>query len=197
MVWFIQTWNKQVNKRITVFQYEILPYSPLPFPLINHFNQIKCHIVFRLVFFVLLFQNVSVNILVKHSPRGNSKQTILVFSQKCLLLTNHLLTSVHNQILTDLNLHFPRSTVFKQKSVQPWTAAALQPLEEWDLFPLFLTFSTKKSPVLSSMHQTWVLPAWKFIFIGQCKDWPAECSQSLLEVLETSWTFLNHVAYLT
>lgn len=84
---------KQTGKqRRTVFQYEILPYSPLPFPLINHFNQIKCQVVFRLVLFVLLFQNISVNILVKHSPLGNSKQTILAFSQKCLLLTNHLLT---------------------------------------------------------------------------------------------------------
>lgn len=114
MIWFIQT-GKQ---RRTVFQYEILPYFPLPFPLINHFNQIKCHIVFRLVFFVLLFQNGSVNILVKHSPWGNSKQTILASSQKCLLLTNNLLTLVHNQILTDLNLHFSRSTVFK-----PWTGS--------------------------------------------------------------------------
>lgn len=122
--WFDLFRLKQTGKeRRTVFQYEVLPYSPLPFPLINHFNQIKCHVVFRLVFFVLLYQNIRVNILVKHSLRGNSKQIILTFSQKCLLLTNHLLTSVHNQILTDLNLHFSRSAIFKQKSVQPWTGS--------------------------------------------------------------------------
>lgn len=74
MVWFVQTWSKQANKdEFSSTKYSLI--SLLHFLPSITFHQIKCQVLFRWFLFVLLFQNLSVNVLMKHSPLENQQIT--------------------------------------------------------------------------------------------------------------------------
>lgn len=133
------------------------------------------------------------------------KQTNLDF--KHLLLTNFRSTSVHNQILIDLNLHFSTSAICKQKSVQPQIGrtvkleqplSCVQPSEELDLFSLsqmcnIKKASNSKSNSLSSLPATKLITASvkKFVFT-RCRVWLSRMLTLFIRSAGGFLSILNH-----